>query len=220
MDQGLYLVATPIGNLGDITLRALDVLKSVDVVFCEDTRRSIKLMNHFEIKKPLRSCPHFKEKQMSEELLERLSRGERVAFISDAGTPGIADPGAWLVRVARENNHPVHLIGGISSLSVFISGIGECIESFKFVGFLPSRTKDRELFFENENDPVVFFESPHRIEGTIDLLIEKWPQAKVVLAKELSKISERFFSGHPQSVKSKIQSFKGEWIGYFSKEKN
>jgi 16S rRNA (cytidine1402-2'-O)-methyltransferase len=210
----LYLVGTPIGNLKDITLRALETLQKVDVVYCEDTRRSIKLLNAYEIKKALKSCPHFKEKRQIEPILDQLRAGQSIAYISDAGMPGLCDPGERLVAAAREASLDVEIIGGVSAVTHFISGLGVELESFTFIGFLPARVIDRQkVFTKLYETALIFFESPHRIETTLDLLKESLPDRHIILAKELSKISERFFSGTAEEISKKIDSFKGEWIG-------
>ncbi|MBN8554703.1 MAG: 16S rRNA (cytidine(1402)-2'-O)-methyltransferase [Deltaproteobacteria bacterium] len=214
MPGTLFLIGTPIGNLKDITLRALEILKSVDVVYCEDTRRSIKLLNAYEIKKPLKSCPHFKEKKQIAPILDALAGGQSIAYVSDAGMPGLCDPGEILVAAVREANFKVEIIGGVSSLTHFIAGLGEELESFSFVGFLPARVIDREKVFSQKlAAPMIFFESPHRIQSSLEILRDKYPDIRLILAKELSKISEDFFSGTPTQLLGKIKSFKGEWIG-------
>ena len=214
MSSVFYVVGTPIGNLGEITLRALEVLKTVDVVFCEDTRRTIKLLNAYEIKKPLKSAPYFKENRASEDILQHLESGQSVAFVSDAGMPGLSDPGAIVVREVRSKGFKVEVIGGVSSLTSFIAGLGVELESFRFIGFLPPRLKDREVWLSKSIDEaVIFFESPHRIESTLDLLVERAAHCQLALAKEISKISEAFYRGTPEEVKKRITSFKGEWIG-------
>ncbi len=209
-----FVVGTPIGNLGDMTIRAIDTLKSVDLIFCEDTRHSLKLLNHFEIRKPLKSSPYFKERKAATELLASLEEGKSVAFISDAGMPGVSDPGATLVAAVREKGIAVEVIGGVSSLTHFIAGLGVELETFRFTGFLPSRGIDRERFFDLAvQEPTIFFESPHRIETTLEILNSKCPQHFLILAKELSKISEGFYRGTPSDLVKQIKSFKGEWIG-------
>jgi len=214
LETCFYVVGTPIGNLGEMSLRAIDILKSVEIIFCEDTRHSLKLLNHFQISKPLRSAPYFKENQAGDEILSNLRLGKKIAFITDAGMPGVSDPGAKLVGLVREAGFKIEVIGGVSSLTSFIAGLGRELESFRFVGFLPSRTQDRKKFFsEDVLEPTIFFESPHRIEGTLDLIIEIRPESDLGLGKEISKISEAFYLGKPSAVKAGVRSFKGEWIG-------
>jgi len=215
IEPGLFIVGTPIGNLSDITLRALEVLRAADVIYCEDTRRTIKLLNAYEIKKPLKSCPYFKERSQSEQILERISRNEKVVYVSDAGMPGLSDPGHILVEVVRQAGFAVHIIGGVSALTHFVAGLSRELDNFLFCGFLPARTKDREGYLKDASDELnlIFFESPHRIKSTLELLQKFHPQRQLSLAKELSKISEKFYEGTVESVRSSITSFKGEWIG-------
>lgn len=209
-----YVVGTPIGNLGDITLRAIEVLKSVDVIYCEDTRHSLKLLNHFSIRKPLKSCPYFKERTESEFIVDRLRAGESIAYLSDAGMPGLSDPGAILVGRVREAGLPVEVIGGVSSLTYFIAGLGVELSTFRFIGFLPAKTSQRQKWMSQPvSEPTIFFESSHRIEKTLLLFSEVQPAAQLVLAKELSKLSEAFFKGTPKDLLGTIRSWKGEWVG-------
>lgn len=209
-----YVVGTPIGNLQDITLRALQTLKEINVIFCEDTRRTLKLLNYFEIKKPLKSCPYFRERSHVEEILKHLERGEKIAYVVDAGMPGISDPGSILVHEIRKKGFKVEIIGGVNALTYFLSGLGVELEKFQFIGFLPDRSKRRaDLFQKNISEPLVFFESTHRIQRTLELLKERCPQRKIILGKELSKISENFFEGTAEQLLLQILSFKGEWVG-------
>lgn len=215
MEPGFYIIGTPIGNLKDLSIRGLEILKLVDVIYCEDTRRSLKLLNAYEIRKPLKACPHFREKDLSFEIVDRIRRGERVGFMTDAGMPGISDPGQYLVNRVRTEGLRIEVIGGVSALTYFLAGLGRDLESFKFVGFLPARKKEREdLFRTKHTDPVVFMESTHRIESTLKILDELLPNSELILGKELSKISEQFFVGKPIEVAQSIKSFKGEWMGY------
>lgn len=215
MSGKLYMVGTPIGNLQEISLRALETLRSVDRIYCEDTRHSLKLLNHFEIKKPLESCPYFKEEEKSNALVKALAAGERVAFISDAGMPGLSDPGWRLVRKAREAGFAVEVIGGPSSLTSFLAGLPMELEEFYFKGFLPPKSAARLRLFSDENLilPMIFLESPHRIEKTLQLWKEARPEIRLVLGKELSKVSEAFFVGTPEELLKAVPSWKGEWIG-------
>lgn len=217
----LFIVGTPIGNLEDITLRALRILKEVDVIYCEDTRRTLKLLNHFEIRKPLKSAPYFKEREAAAKIEEHLSRGESVALVSDAGMPGISDPGSLVIHAIREKKYAIEIIGGVSSLTHFICGAGASLEKFRFVGFLPPRVKDRESFFSGDSsEPVIFFESPHRIESTIEILARLFPERRLTLGKEFTKISEAFFFGRTSEIRKQISSTKGEWVGCLWPESN
>ena len=214
MPSTLYIVGTPIGNLDDMTLRGLSTLKLVDVIYCEDTRRSLKLLNHFEIRKPLKSAPYFRERDAAEKIIAHLAGGESVALITDAGMPGVSDPGSLVVGAVRKAGYKVEIIGGVSALTHFIAGLGRPLESFSFIGFLPPRTKDREKIFKDGiHQPLIFFESPHRIQSTLELLAEIEPNLQMSLGKELSKISEAFFDGTASEVLKQIRSTKGEWVG-------
>lgn len=209
-----FVVGTPIGNLEDLTLRAVRILKEVDRIFCEDTRHSLKLLRHLGISKPLESAPYFKERAATEKIIRHLKDGQSVAYISDAGMPGLSDPGAHLVAGIRRAGFPVEVISGVSSLTHFIGGLGRELESFRFIGFLPPRAKDREVLLGREvSEPTIFFESPHRIESTLEILKNLVPEADLACAKELSKISEAFYFGTPEEVINQVKSYKGEWIG-------
>src|SRR6476646_5530227 len=165
----LYLVATPIGNLGDITLRALEVLKSVDLVAAEDTRHSGLLLKHFEIKKPFVSYHEHNEAARTAELVERLARGEKVALITDAGTPGLSDPGLRLIRECINRDLPFTIIPGASSILTALIGSGFATEKFSFRGFLPVKRgqRERELLGAAEREETsIFFESPYRLVKT------------------------------------------------------
>lgn len=215
MESGVfYIIGTPIGNLSDLSFRALEVLKSVDVLFCEDTRRTLKLLNAYEIRKPLKSCPHFKEKENAQSIVERLQSGEHVGLVTDAGMPGLSDPGSHIVGLVRKAGLKVEIIDGPSALTHFIAGLGENLNEFKFIGFLPAREKDRrDSFSRPVQEPIIFFESPHRIESTLRILSEISPQRRISLGKEFTKISEAFFNGTPDELLNLIRSFKGEWVG-------
>jgi 16S rRNA (cytidine1402-2'-O)-methyltransferase len=200
--SGLYLVATPIGNLGDITLRALDVLRRCDRIACEDTRQTQKLLNHFEIQTPTVSCHQHNERQRATELLDALKAGARIALVSDAGMPGISDPGAWLAAAAiAAQVHVIPIPGPNAALSALIAS-GFPTAEFHFLGFLPEkagarRTRLEELAAEAQRSAsprtLIFYEAPHRILGTLADLESVWgPDLRVVLARELTKIHEEF----------------------------
>src|SRR5881409_3328708 len=178
----LYVVATPIGNLGDITLRALDVLKSVDVIAAEDTRHSGMLLKHFEIKKPLLSYHEHNEAMRTTQLVERLAAGEDVALITDAGTPGLSDPGARLIRECIKRNLPFTIIPGASSILAALLGSGFSTEKFCFRGFLPVKPgqRERELQAAAERDETaIFFESPYRLTKTLTGCIDVMPDRQL-----------------------------------------
>jgi 16S rRNA (cytidine1402-2'-O)-methyltransferase len=199
---GLYLVATPIGNLGDITLRALDVLKKVDRIACEDTRQTQKLLNHFEISTPTVSCHQHNERDRAEELIEALKSGGRIALVSDAGMPGISDPGTWLAAQAIAAGVAVFPIPGANAALSALVASGLPTAEFHFIGFLPEkagarRTRLEDLAAEVERSPsprtLVFYEAPHRILETLADLETLWgPNLRVVVARELTKLHEEF----------------------------
>jgi 16S rRNA (cytidine1402-2'-O)-methyltransferase len=199
---GLYLVATPIGNLGDITLRALEVLRGADRIACEDTRQTQKLLNHYEITTPTVSCHQHNEHQRASELIEELSAGGRIALVSDAGMPGISDPGSWLTAEAiRAGIAVIPIPGANAALSALVAS-GLATDEFHFIGFLPEKAGARRSRLEslaaeaqrNENPrTLVFYEAPHRILETLaDLEAVFGADLRVVLARELTKIHEEF----------------------------
>jgi 16S rRNA (cytidine1402-2'-O)-methyltransferase len=196
----LYVVATPIGNLHDITLRALEVLKSADVIAAEDTRHSGNLLRHFEIRKPLVSYHEHNEAMRSEELAERLATGENVALITDAGMPGLSDPGARLIRKCIERDLPFTIIPGASSIVTALAGSGFSLEKFCFRGFLPVKSgqRERELRAAAEREETsIFFESPYRILKTLTACADIMPDRQLCVARELTKKFEEFRRGTP-----------------------
>lgn len=199
----LYVVATPIGNLEDITLRALRTLKEVDVIYAEDTRVISKLLAKYEIQKPLHRLDASKEVARVEEIVERLQGGENIAFVSDAGTPGISDPGARLVAGVRAAGCTVVTIPGPSSLTAALSISGVSADQFLFLGFLPHK-KGRQTALKkiaSEEQPVVLFESPHRILKLLKEVEEFAPGKQVTLARELTKVFEEVLTGTPKECK-------------------
>ena len=194
----LYVVATPIGNLGDITLRALEVLKSADVVAAEDTRHSGLLLKHFEIKKPFVSYHEHNEAARTVELVERLARGENVALITDAGTPGLSDPGLRLIRECVNRELPFTIIPGPSSILIALLGSGFSTERFSFRGFLPVKSgqRERELRIAAESsETTLFFESPYRLLKTLQACSSIMPERQLCIARELTKKFEEFRRG-------------------------
>jgi 16S rRNA (cytidine1402-2'-O)-methyltransferase len=213
---GLYLVATPIGNLGDITLRALDVLRRVDRIACEDTRQTQKLLNHFEIATPTVSCHQHNEHQRAGELIEALKAGGRIAVVSDAGMPGISDPGSWLTAEAIAAGVPVIPIPGANAALSALAGSGLPTDEFLFLGFLPEkagarRTRIEALAAEAERNEsartLIFYEAPHRILETLADLESVWsPGLRVAVARELTKIHEEFLRGTVAEVRRELAS--------------
>lgn len=220
----LYIVATPIGNLDDMTLRAIWALKNADVIACEDTRVTRKLLDHYEITTPTsqlyqtqKSHGATKPSPRVEYFLEQLLAGKKVALVTDAGTPGIADPGNRLVAAALENNIPVVPIPGVSALATLISVSGIDMTQFSFLGFPPHK-KGRETFFKNLvalEYPAIYFDSVHRVLKNLELLQSLAPERKVILGRELTKMFEeivrgsadeiiKYFSEHADKVKGEF----------------
>ncbi|HEX8078521.1 MAG TPA: 16S rRNA (cytidine(1402)-2'-O)-methyltransferase [Chthoniobacterales bacterium] len=194
----LYVVATPIGNLDDITLRALEALKFVDLIAAEDTRHSGNLLRHFEIRKPLLSYHEHNEAMRSEELAQRLAAGENVALITDAGMPGLSDPGARLIRKCIERDLPFTILPGASSILTALVGSGFSLEKFCFRGFLPIKSGQRERELRaaaGDEETSVFFESPYRILKTLAACAELMPDRPLCVARELTKKFEEFRRG-------------------------
>ncbi len=209
---GLYLVATPIGNLQDITLRALDVLRRVDRIACEDTRQTQKLLNHFEIQTPTLSCHEHNERRRAEELVETLCSGGRIALVSDAGTPGVSDPGNWLVRAAIGAGVAVYPVPGANAAVSALVASGLAADEFHFFGFLPEKAGARRTRLETlarEEDrkvrTLIFYEAPHRILDTLAEMEAIWgPALRVAVARELTKMHEEFLRGTVAEVRSEI----------------
>ena len=213
----LYLVATPIGNLEDITLRALRVLRECHLVAAEDTRRTGQLLQHFEIRKPLLSYFKFNEARRSEEIVERLRQGGIIALVSDAGTPGISDPGERVVRSALAAGCRVEAVPGPSALLPALTASGLPTHEFHFIGFLPHKSGQRRKKLEELKaipGTHVLYESPYRIEKLLAELAEILPQRQVVLAREITKKFEEFLRGSPAELLgiAAKRSLKGEFV--------
>jgi 16S rRNA (cytidine1402-2'-O)-methyltransferase len=213
----LYLVATPIGNLEDITLRALRVLRECDAVAAEDTRHSGQLLKHFSISKPLLSYFQFNEAKRSEEIIERLRRGEKIALVTDAGSPGISDPGERVVRAAIAAGLRVEAIPGACALIAALTASGLPTDEFHFIGFLPHKSGQRKNRLESlKTVPgvLIFYESPFRIERLLGELAEVYAGREVVLARELTKKFEEFLRGKPAALLEVAakRRLKGEFV--------
>ncbi len=213
----LYLVATPIGNLEDITLRALRILKECDVVAAEDTRHSGQLLKHFGISKPMLSYFQFNEARRTEEIIERLRRGEKIALVTDAGSPGISDPGERVVKAALQNGFRVEAIPGACALIAALTASGLATDEFHFIGFLPHKSGQRRKQLEalkSFSGTLILYESPYRIEKILTELCEIFPDRTVVLARELTKKFEEFLRGKPDELLEllKTKSVKGEFV--------
>jgi 16S rRNA (cytidine1402-2'-O)-methyltransferase len=213
----LYLVATPIGNLEDITLRALRVLRECDVVAAEDTRRTGQLLRHFEITKPLLSYFAFNEARRSEEIIQRLGHGEKVALVTDAGSPGISDPGERVVRAAIAGGFRVEAVPGACALVAGLTASGLPTDEFHFIGFLPHKSGQRRNELTRLSQlpgTLVLYESPFRIAKLLGELREVMPQRQVVLARELTKKFEEFVRGTPAELmeRARQRPLKGEFV--------
>ncbi|MBN2694753.1 16S rRNA (cytidine(1402)-2'-O)-methyltransferase [bacterium] len=211
MDTGvLYLVSTPIGNLKDITLRALDVLKNSEIILCEDTRVSIKLMNAYEIKKPLSSLHKFNELQKLDEIKHLLDDGKIVSLISDAGTPLISDPGVYIVPKLLNDGYSVVPIPGASAILPAIQLSGMVYKDFYFAGFLPDKKEEFFKSIENLNIPIYIYESPHKINKTLELIMEYFGDIDVVIVREITKHFETRHFGKISALLS--NEYKGEIV--------
>lgn len=214
----LYLVATPIGNLEDITFRAINVLKEVDLIAAEDTRHTLKLLNHYEISKPLISYHRHNEDVKSDVLISKLLDGQNVAIVTDAGTPGISDPGEEIVKEAIENNIEVVPIPGACALINALIASGLNTKEFAFYGFLPLNKKNRNSVFDRikkEDKTVILYEAPHKLIKTLEDILEIVGDVSCVLAKELTKIHEEFIRDNISDIIKNLNgkdSIKGEYI--------
>jgi len=211
----LYVVATPIGNLEDITLRALKVLKSVQLVAAEDTRRTGILLRHFNIEVPITSVHEHNERARVDKIVGRLAKGEAVALVTDAGTPGVSDPGAALVAAVRTAGFRIEPIPGASAVATAISAAGINSDGFTFLGFPPIRGKDRKLWFlaleETTKDrAAVFFEAPHKLRKTLDEL-SKLVKRPIFVARELTKLYEELVWATPNDLLAKFANPHGEF---------
>lgn len=213
----LYLVATPLGNLEDITLRALRVLRDCDVVAAEDTRHSGQLLAHFGLRKPLVSLFRFNEARRSQEILERLRCGQTVALVTDAGSPGISDPGERVVRAVLAAGFRVEPVPGPCALIAALTASGLPTDEFHFVGFLPHQPGPRRKILERLSTvpgTLVLYESPHRLERLLGELLERMPGRPVVLARELTKRFEEFLRGEPAELLARVRQrpLRGELV--------
>lgn len=219
MEPGiLYIVATPIGNLEDITYRAMRILGTVDYVLCEDTRVTGKLLAHYEINATLRRYDAHTGEELQSKIITELLAGQSFALVSDAGTPGVSDPGVLLVAGAREAGARVEVIPGPSAVTAAVSLAGFTGNQFTFLGFAPQK-KGRETFFKHLSDyqhPVVFFESTHRIMKALTQLSEWQPQARLYVARELTKLHEECLTGSATEILSLLEvepvKQKGEFV--------
>lgn len=211
----LYIVATPIGNLEDITFRALNILKNVDFIAAEDTRHTLKLLNHFEIHKKLISYYKEIEKNKSDVLIKELINGKNIAIVSDAGTPGISDPGEEIIKKAIENKIEVIPIPGACAFVNALIASGLSTREFCFIGFLSANKKEREeklAEIKYLNKTILFYEAPHKLKNTLESILKILGNRKIVLAKEITKIHENFIRGNVEELLLKIDEPKGEFV--------
>ena len=214
MSGKLYLVATPIGNLEDITLRALRILKEVDLIAAEDTRHTLGLLNHFEIKKPLISYYKEIENKKSDVLISKLKEGQNIAIVSDAGTPGISDPGEEIVKKAIEENIEIIPVPGACAFVNALIASGFNTREFSFIGFLSANKKERKEKLEeikNETRTLIFYEAPHKMKSTLENMSEIFGNRRIVLARELTKIHEEFIRSTIDEVLEN-EEYKGEFV--------
>ncbi len=210
----LFVVATPIGNLSDISRRALEALREVDLIACEDTRQTIKLLNHFGIEKPLTSYHEFNEQKKAEELAEMLAGNAKVAIVSDAGMPTISDPGYRVIRLCRERGIPVVAIPGPNAAVTALAASGLPSDEFLFVGFLPAKKnsrceKLRKLM--NVQCTLVFYEAPHRIEAALEDIHEVFGDREACIAREITKLHEEYLFGKLSEIRKNVKTL-GEFV--------
>ena len=199
MEYGkLYLVPTPIGNLKDITLRALEILQEADVIAAEDTRQTLKLLNHFEIKKSLISYHKFNEQNKSDKIIELLMEGKKVALVSDAGTPGISDPGSVIVQRCIEKKLDFEVLPGATAITTALVYSGLDTTKFLFRGFLPRENKERKTITDEllqSQETLVFYEAPHRLVDTLSFLFDTFGDRRIAVCRELTKLYEEIYRG-------------------------
>lgn len=211
----LYLVATPIGNLEDITFRAINILKEVDLIVAEDTRHTLKLLNHYEISKPLISYHRHNEEIKVEGLIEKLKKGQNIAVVSDAGTPAICDPGEVIVKEALKENIKVIPIPGACAFVNALVASGLDTKEFVFYGFLPMNKKNRKEKLEEiskENKTVILYEAPHKIRNTLQDLYNTLGNIECAISRELTKIHEECIRGTLSELLEKYEQPKGEFV--------
>ena len=211
----LYVVATPIGNLEDITLRAIKTLKEVDLIAAEDTRHTLKLLNHLEITKPMISYHRHNEEIRCENLIKELKEGKNIALVSDAGTPGICDPGEEVIKKCIEEDIKVIPLPGACAMINALIASGISTKEFSFLGFLPLNKKNRKEKIEeikNSNKTIIIYEAPHKLKNTLNDLSSILEDRKIVLARELTKIHEEYIRGTINELIEKSENLKGEIV--------
>lgn len=211
----LYLISTPIGNMDDMTYRGVNTLKMVDIIFCEDTRITSKLLAYYEIKTPLKSYHAFNENELTDYLISLIKNGKNVGIVSDAGTPLISDPGFLACREAIKEDIDVVVVPGASAVLTGLVGSGITTNNFYFHGFLNSKAGKRKQMLEElkyKTEPLVFYESPHRIKETLDLIYEVFGNRYMVIARELTKHYEEYIRGNIIDIINLNEEFRGEMV--------
>jgi len=222
-EYDFYIVPTPIGNLGDITLRAIDVLKSVDLIACEDSRVTQKLLNHFDIRTKCVSYHKYNEKERVNQIIETLKSGKKMALVSDAGTPLICDPGCVIVKELRKNGFTITALPGANAVITLLSQISREDECFSFIGFMPkSQVQIQEIAEKYKYNDVVFYESPNRIVQTLEIIKQVRPLAKIAYGRELSKIFEEVVVDDIDKIILHLNeiSAKGEFVCLIFRDEN
>lgn len=211
----LYLVATPIGNCKDITYRAVEILSKSDIIYCEDTRITSRLLSYYNIKTKLKSYHLFNENEVTSSIIEDVKKGLIVSIVSDAGMPGISDPGYLAVLKAIEEDINVEIIPGVSASITALVGSGIEPFRFTFIGFLNSNDakREKELFSLKDNDlPLILYEAPHRIKSTLQMIDKLMPERQIVLARELTKQYEEYLRGNASQILEVVDELKGEMV--------
>ena len=214
-EYDFYIVPTPIGNLGDITLRAVEVLKSVDLIACEDSRVTQKLLNHYDIRTRCVSYHKYNEKERVDEIVKFLSEGHKMALVSDAGTPLICDPGSVIVKELRSRGFKITSLAGANALVTFLSQISRVDEKFTFTGFLPkTENKIKEIIKNYEEEDLIFYESPNRIVQTLEIVQSVRGDVKVAVGRELTKLFEEVLVDNIGNILNNFRSNtpKGEFV--------
>lgn len=215
MSAKLYLVGTPIGNFQDMTYRAVDTLKYVDEIYCEDTRITGLLLKHFEIPTKMHSYHIYNEKELSSSIIEKMKSGKNIAVVSDAGMPSISDPGYLIATIAIQNDIDVCIIPGVSAGITALVGSGIPSNKFTFVGFLNSKDNKRKEELEQlkfKEETLILYEAPHRIKETLEMLNDIMPNREIVLARELTKKYEEYLRGTSKEILEVVEELKGEMV--------
>ncbi|WP_151410636.1 16S rRNA (cytidine(1402)-2'-O)-methyltransferase [Anaerococcus sp. Marseille-P9784] len=227
MDYQIYFIPTPIGNLEDMTIRAINTLKEVDIIACEDTRESKKLLDYYKIKKPTTSYHKFNEQSKSEEIIKNAKNGISYGIITDQGMPGISDPGHILIKKCIEENISYTILPGASALITALVGSGLDNDSFSYYGFIPKKQKDKKILYDKlskEDKTSIIFDTPHNLSNTIKDFKEIFPERKLCLARELSKKFEEYLLVDIDNIDQEDITLKGEFVlvlsGKVEKESN